>query len=130
MTQYVTYLRGDGQQPPNERQKIFHAVSAWNPVLIKGAIGGLGGGKSRCCEEEQVVTCIATPGGRSFAGRLSMNRSDISLIDDYQQLLKGVARWEAAKKWFRFENGHLLCIAPADEWDRWGSGGWRAFLLQ
>lgn len=129
---YTTYLRPDGTWgEPNLRQKAFHSVRPWNPVLIKGAIGGLGGGKSRACEEEQILVCLKTPGAKSFAGRLSMNRSDLSLIDDYQRLLSGVAKWEAAKKWFRFiQNDHLLCVAPADEWDRWGSVELASFYLQ
>lgn len=129
---YTTYLRTDGSiGEPNRRQKLFHGIRPWNPVLIKGAIGGLGGGKSRACEEEQIVICLKTPQGNSFAGRLTMNRSDMSLIEDYQKLLAGVANWEASKKRFRFiDNDHLLSVAPADEWDRWGSVELTSFYLQ
>jgi hypothetical protein len=106
---------------PTERQKQFHAVRPFNPKLIKGAIGGLGGGKTTCCEQEQAWVCQKTPDGKSVAMRATMNRAELSLIDDYIKILAGHARWFPSKNWFKFDNGHKLVITPADDWDRWGS---------
>lgn len=127
---YRPYARQIKSQDPNDRQKIFHGIVPYNAKIVKGAIGGLGGGKSTACEEEQAMICMKTPGGKSFAGRMSMGRSDVSVIEDYRKIVAGYARWEAAKKWFRFDNGHLLMIAPADEWDRFGSVELVSFYLQ
>lgn len=106
---------------PNARQKQFHEIRPFNPKLIKGAIGGLGGGKTTCCEQEQAWICQKTPYGKSVAMRSTMNRSDLTLIDDYMRILAGHAKWVASKNWFRFDNEHKLIVTPADDWDRWGS---------
>lgn len=115
---------------PNPRQSKWHNVTPWNARLIKGAIGGLGGGKTTACEQEQALVCLKTPGGKSIAVRKSMNRSDTSLIEDYRVMLQGVAKWVASKKWFEFQNGHKLLITPADEWDRFGSTQFVSFYIQ
>lgn len=115
---------------PNPRQAQFHAIRPWNPTLIKGAIGGLGGGKTTACEQEQALVCLKTPNGKSIAVRESMNRSDISLIEDYQVMLQGVAKWVASKSWFQFDNGHKLIVTPADKWDRFGSTQFVSFYIQ
>lgn len=115
---------------PNPRQNQWHSIKPWNARLIKGAIGGLGGGKTTACEQEQAIVCLKTPGGKSIAVRKSMNRSDTSLIEDYQTLLQGVARWVPSKTRFDFQNGHKLLITPADEWDRFGSTQFVSFYIQ
>lgn len=115
---------------PNPRQKLFHEIAPYNPRLIKLAVGGLGSGKSTACEQEQSLICLKTPGGKSIACRKSLNRSDTSLIEDYQGLLQGVAKWISSKKWFEFKNGHKLMVVPSDEWDRFGSTQIVSFYIQ
>jgi hypothetical protein len=90
----------------------------------------LGGGKSTCLEQEQIMICLSTPGGRSVAMRKSMNRSELSVLDDYSKLLNGVAKWVASKKRFEFDNGHQLIVCPADDWDRFGSTQIVSFYIQ
>ncbi len=117
---------------PSERQKLFHSVKnfAGSSVVLKGAIGGLGGGKSTACEQEQALICLNTPNGKSIAMRKSMNRSEISVLDDYQKLLGGAAKWVSSRKCFEFDNGHKLIVCPADEWDRFGSAQFVSFYIQ
>jgi hypothetical protein len=62
--------------------------------------------------------------------RVSMNRSDISLLDDFQKILHGVARWVSSRKTFEYDNGHKLIVCPADEWDRFGSAQFVGFYIQ
>jgi hypothetical protein len=73
---------------------------------------------------------MKTPGGRSIAMRQTMSRSEMSLIDDYQKMLKGVAKFVASRKRFEFPNGHTLTVCPADEWDRYGSMEFVSFYIQ
>ncbi len=115
---------------PNPKQKLFHRVKPWNGDLVKAAIGGLSGGKSRCCEEEQIYVCQKTPNGISMALRLSMNRSDFSLMNDYKRLLKGKAEWKAARTCFAFPNGHELIVPPGKDFDRYGSVELVSFYIQ
>lgn len=117
---------------PTERQKLVHEVvnAPGSSVVFKGAVGGLAGGKSTCLEQEQVMICLKTPGGRSIALRKSMNRSELSVLDDYQKILHGIAKWVASKKRFEFDNGHHLIVCPADEWDRFGSIQIVSFYIQ
>lgn len=115
---------------PNPRQSQFHSIRPYNPRLIKGAIGGLGGGKTTACEQEQALVCLKTPGGKSIAMRKSVNRADMSLIEDYRTMLQGVARWVPSKQWFEFQNEHKLIISPADLWDRFGSTQFVSFYIQ
>ncbi len=115
---------------PNPRQSQFHAIKPWNARLIKGAIGGLGGGKTTACEQEQALVCLKTPGAKSIAVRKSMNRSDTSLIEDYRTMLQGVATWVPSKSWFQFHNDHKLLVTPADAWDRFGSTQFVSFYIQ
>jgi len=106
---------------PEPRQRIFHQVARWKGFakLVKGAIGGLGGGKSAACQQEQAWTCTQTPNGVSIAGRVSMPKAELSLIDEYGEFLGEFAEWK--KGAFNFSNGHELKIAPIDRWDRQGS---------
>lgn len=117
---------------PNDRQRLFHAVgnAPGSSVVIKGAIGGLGGGKSTACEQELALLALKTPGAKTIACRVSMNRSDFSLIDDFKRILMGVATWRSAIKAFVFDNGHQMIVCPADEWDRFGSVQIAGFYLQ
>lgn len=116
----------------NPKQVAFHSIrnAPGSSVVIKGAVGGLGGGKSTCCEQEQALLCLKTPNGRSVAVRKSMNRSEMSLVEDYRKILHGVAKWKASNKRFEFDNGHLLDICTADEWDRFGSTQIVSFYIQ
>ena len=59
---------------PTPRQAQFHAVPAYaqSGRLIKGFVGGLGGGKSTACENELVELCQRFPGGTSISVRKSM----------------------------------------------------------
>jgi hypothetical protein len=90
-------------------------------VLFKGAVGGLGGGKSRGCEEEQILRCSRTPGGVSMAMRSSVKRAETSLVSDYKRYLQGYARWKSSEDCFIFPNGHQLYVIPGSEFDRFGS---------
>jgi len=115
---------------PYARQQEFHNIVPVAPILVKGAIGGLFGGKTRACEEEQILICMKTPGGTSYAGRSTMSRSEKSLIEDYKKLTRGHAEWQERKGRFLFSNGHSLYVAPADKWDRFGSIELVSFYLQ
>ena len=115
---------------PNPRQKIFHAIRPFNPKLIKGYVGGLGGGKSVACEQEQSYICQRTPDGMSVALRSTLGRAEASLIEDFRKILLGHAKWIASKSWFQFDNGHKLIVTPADQWDRWGSVELVSFYMQ
>ncbi len=126
MSLYTTY----GGREPNARQKIFHDVLPWHGSLFKGAIGGLGGGKSRCCEEEQILRCCKTAGGVSMAMRSSIKRSEASLITDYKKYLAGYARWRSSDDSFLFPNGHTLYVIPGSEFDRFGSTELVTFYIQ
>jgi hypothetical protein len=114
--QYETYK-------PNDRQRIFHAVPRWRGFnkLVKGAIGGIGGGKSAACQQEQAFIATQTPGGVSVACRVSMPKADISLIDEYSAFLGKSAEWVPSKTSFFFPNDHRLIVCPLDRWDRFGS---------
>jgi hypothetical protein len=111
---YETYV-------PEPRQLIFHKIPRWRGFnkLVKGAIGGIGGGKSAACMQEQAWVCRQTPNGNSIAGRQSMPKAKMSLIDDYGEFLGRVAEWRAGS--YHFANGHRLVICPIDKWDRQGS---------
>lgn len=115
---------------PNPKQERFHQIPPWNPRLYKLAVGGLGGGKSTACEQEQALICMKTPDGKSIACRKSVNRSEISLLEDYKKILQGVATWKPSPKWFEFKNGHKLIVVPSDEWDRFGSTQLVSFYIQ
>lgn len=115
---------------PTIRQTKFHQIPPFNPTLIKLAVGGLGGGKSTACLQEQALVCLKTPGGKSVALRQTITRSQMSLIEDYQKILQGVARWVASKKRFEFPNDHTLTIVPAEEWDWYGSTEFVSFYIQ
>lgn len=106
---------------PEARQRIFHEVPRWQGLgqLIKGAIGGIGGGKSAVCQQEQAWLCNLTPNGTSVACRGSMPKAEMSLIDEYGEFLGPVAEWR--KSSFFFKNGHRLVVCPLDKWDRFGS---------
>ena len=108
---------------PNPRQQRFHRVARWEQYnkLVKGAIGGIGGGKSVGCMQEQAEICLRTPGGNSFAGRASMPKADMSLMQEYAEFLGPIATWVESKSSFYFQNDHRLLVAPADKWDRFGS---------
>jgi hypothetical protein len=118
------------QYHPTERQQVFHSIAPYNPKLVKGYFGGLGSGKSTACEHEQAWVCLKTPGGKSAAVRYSMGRSHGTLIEDYQRLLRGVARWVSSRSRFEFDNGHHLYVYPADAWDRFGSFDLVSFYIQ
>lgn len=115
---------------PTPRQRIFHDIVPYNPKLVKGYFGGLGSGKSTACEHEQAWICLKTPGGKSAAVRFSMGRSHGTLIEDYQKLLRGMARWVSSRSRFEFDNGHHLYVYPADAWDRFGSFDLVSFYIQ
>src|SRR5262245_33862815 len=108
---------------PNGRQLVFHNVYRWQGFnkLIKGAIGGIGAGKSACCMNEQGLICHYTPNGVSVACRVSMPKADLSLIDEYGEFLGASAQWSSKKSSFFFPNGHRLIVCPLDKWDRFGS---------
>ena len=126
MREYATY----GGLPPNPRQKIFHEIKPWRGSLFKGAIGGLGGGKSRACEEEQIMRCSRTPGGVSMAMRFSIEEAKSSLVSDYKRYLQGFARWLASESCFVFPNGHHLYVIPGSKFDRFGSVELVSFYIQ
>jgi phage terminase large subunit len=117
---------------PHERQSKFHAVQPWRGTgsLIKLAVGGLGSGKSTACYQEQALIALATPGGNSIALRKSMDRSDMTLIEEYKKVLYGHADWIASKNWFQFHNEHKLIVTPADKFDRFGSLEIVSFYMQ
>lgn len=124
---------------PNAKQKRFHEIPPWRirladgshaESLIKLYFGGLGSGKSTACEQEQALVCLRTPGGKSIALRKSMDRSDISIIEDYKRIFAGHGRWVASKSWFELDNGHLLIVTPADKFDRFGSVEFVTFYMQ
>lgn len=117
---------------PSERQKQFHSIRNLPPstVVVKGAIGGLSGGKSTACEQEQALICLKTPGGLSVATRQAVTKAGLSVLEDYHRLLSGVAKWVASRKMFEFDNGHKLVVCPADEWDRFGSTQLVSFYIQ
>jgi len=115
---------------PTPRQKIFHEVAPYNPKLIKAAIGGLTGGKTTACEQEQSYICQRTPGGKSIALRQVLSDSEMTLIDDYKRLLAGHAKWSASKSRFTYDNGHKLIVTPANRWDRFGSAELVSFYIQ
>jgi hypothetical protein len=123
---YTTY----GGDPPNPKQALFHSAKPWRGSLVKGAVGGLGGGKSRCCEEEQIRRCIMTPYGVSMALRASMTRAKITIVDDYKKLLRGYARWMPSEEAFIFPNGHKLHVLPGSDYDRFGSSQLVTFYIQ
>ena len=78
---YTTYV-------PKPRQRLFHSIRPLGPKLIKGAVGGLGGGKSTCCEQELVELCLRQPGGNSVAVRKSIsNRAELSVLKDLRDML-------------------------------------------
>lgn len=108
---------------PNDRQKVFHGVKRWEGYnkLIKGAVGGVGGGKSIGCMQELAEICLRTPGGTSLAMRASMPKSDLTLIDEIGHFVGRVATWVASKESYYFQNDHRLAVVPGDKWDRFGS---------
>ncbi len=114
----------------SDRQKLFHAITPYNPRLVKGYLGALGGGKSTACEWEQGHICLKTPNGRSIAVRKSMNRADMSMVDDFRVMFAGLGRWVPSKSRFEFDNGHYLTICPADDWERFGSTQIVSFFIQ
>lgn len=113
---YETYI-------PNARQDVFHRVARWGAFnkLVKGAIGGVGGGKSAACMQELAEICLRTPGGTSLAMRASMPKADLTLIDEFGQFIGPVATWVESKQSFYFQNDHRLAVVPGDKWDRFGS---------
>lgn len=126
MKEYVSYGGGE----PNPRQLVFHNARPWRGALFKGAIGGLGGGKSRGCEEEQIMRCARTPYGVSVAMRASLEKAKTSLTGDYRRLLAGFATWKQSESVFIFPNGHHLYMVPGQEFDRFGSTELVTFYVQ
>lgn len=123
---YETYL-------PKPRQALFHSIPAVGSKMIKGAIGGLGGGKTTCCEQELIELCLRMPGGISVAIRKSISgRAELSVLADLKRMLVpgGHAKWVASENHFRFANGHQLFVLPADDWERMGSAELCAFYIQ
>jgi hypothetical protein len=120
---------------PTPRQSTFHAVPAFHGSgrLIKGFIGGLGGGKSTACENELVDLCHRFPGGTSVAVRKSMTgRVELSVLKDLKKMLEqtGVARWVAGDGYFLFPNGHQLHVKSAESVERFGSMDICAYFIQ
>ena len=126
MKEYATY-------EPNERQKKFHGVrlAPGTSKLVKLYAGGLGSGKSTACMQEQAEMCLRTPRGESIALRKSMDRSGISLVQQYRRMLSGHAVWHSSDpKHYLFDNGHRLFVTPADRFDRFGSTELVSFYIQ
>lgn len=125
-----TYFKGDmvsyETYKPNARQQLFHQVRRWENFskLVKGAIGGIGGGKSVACMQELAEVCLRTPGGLSLAMRASMPKADLTLTDEIGSFICGdrpVAEWVSKKESYYFQNDHRLAVVPGDKWDRFGS---------
>ena len=114
--QYETYK-------PTPRQLLFHRIPRWRGLsyLVKGAIGGIGGGKSAVCQQELAWLALRTPGGVSVACRVSMPKAEMSLIDEFGEFLGATAEWKGSKHSFLFPNDHRLIVCPLDKWDRFGS---------
>lgn len=108
---------------PNARQKMFHEVPYWEGFnkIIKGAMGGLGAGKSKGCMQELAEVCLRTPGAQSVMMRASMPKADATLIDEFGDFIGPAATWVSSKDSFYFANDHRLRTMPADKWDRLGS---------
>ena len=108
---------------PNPRQQQFHGIKRWAGFnhLVKGAVGGLRAGKSACCMQELIDIGMRCPGGTSIAVRQSMPKAEASLVEDMHQFLRGRAVWKASSNSFYLPGGHRVLLAPADEWDRFGS---------
>lgn len=115
---------------PNRRQKQFHQVAPWGPMMVKGYIGALGGGKSTACEQEQIELMMKMPKGLSVATRKSKKRANFALVADYRTLLEGIAKYHSTDEAFYFPNGHVLAITPSDDWERFGSMEICTFFIQ
>jgi Phage terminase large subunit len=125
---YQTYM-------PTPRQALFHAIPAFDGSgrLIKGFVGGLGGGKSTACENELIELCLRFPGGTSVAVRKSMTgRVELSVLKDLKKMLQanGTARWIAGDGYFLFPNGHQLHVKSAESVERFGSMDICAYFIQ
>lgn len=108
---------------PNGRQALFHRVTRWPKFnkLIKGAIGGLGGGKSYCCQQELIEMAMKTPEGKSVAMRESLPKAEGTLVDEIQKIGGALLQWSPTKFSHYLPNGHQILYLPADKWDRLGS---------
>lgn len=117
---------------PNQRQKLFHSIQRWENwnKIIKGAIGGVGGGKSMGCLQELAEVCLRTPKGASLGMRASMPRAKGSLIDEFGDFIGSHATWIASEDSFYFANDHRLEMKPGDKWDRLGSTKYVAAFTQ
>ena len=106
---------------PNQRQQIFHGVKRWKGFnkLIKGAIGGVGGGKSAGCMQELFEVCNRTPGGISVMMRGSMPNAESTLITEIGDFVGSFAEWRKGAFWL--PNGHQIEVKPGDRPDRFGS---------
>lgn len=115
---------------PLPHQALFHSAKRWSKFnkLMKGAVGGLGSGKSTACVQEFIDVCFRTPGGVSLALRESLPRSETSLIEDLGMYLGKHAICRKNK--FILPNGHKIIVAPADKWDRFGSTQFVAVFAQ
>ena len=113
-TSYETYK-------PNPRQAMFHGVRRWEGFnkLIKGAIGGIGGGKSAAVFQEMAWIAMHTPGGASVMGRGSMPKADLTLISEFGEFIGPFAEWKHDCFWYA--NGHRTEVIPFDKPDRLGS---------
>ena len=109
---------------PNARQSIFHAIPAVGPKLVKGAIGGAGGGKSTCIEQEMIEVMMRQPKGMSVALRKSKaGRAELSIQKDFKDLLvPQYAEWVSTESKFVLRsNGHELYISSGEDFERFGS---------
>lgn len=117
---------------PNERQALFHRVPRWPNFnkLIKGAIGGLGGGKSFACQQELLEIALKTPDGKSVAMRESLPKAEGTLVDEMQKIGGPLLQWSSSNTSHFLPNGHQILYLPADKWDRLGSEQFVAAYLQ
>jgi hypothetical protein len=117
---------------PTPRQALFHRIPRWPGFdkVIKGAIGGLGGGKSFACQQELLEIAMKTPDGKSVAMRESLPKAEGTLVDEIQKIGGPLLQWSSTKLSHFLPNGHQLLYLPADKWDRLGSEQFVAGYMQ
>ena len=122
---------------PKKRQLFFHSIPALGSRLVKGAIGGYGGGKSTACEEEFVLGALRMPGASSLAVRKSVSgRAELSVLKDLRRIIeaRGAGYWKASEDRFiikcEFGGTHSMYVLPADSWERFGSMEIAQYFIQ
>lgn len=99
---------------PNKKQKIFFV--AQKKYIAYG--GARGGGKSWAMRTKAVLLALNKPGLKILLLRRTFPELEANHIIPLQQLLKGIAVYQSAKKNFLFPNGSFIklgyCKSEAD----------------